>query len=226
MSDGKRREARSALGGKGAVTERRAFELTAEVRGEGDDAPEGMWRFRGLASRSGVSYEVYDGWGGYAETVNPGAFKTTLAEDPTVLLLVMHDGLPLASTRSGTMRLWESDRGLEVEADLDMDDPRVQSIRSSVERGDLSEMSFGFRVMGQVWSEDYMDRTITAVNLHRGDASFVNYGANPYTSTAASDEMESNEHIDDDDMDDDDDHRVALLVQQQREEELLFDLAA
>ena len=84
----------------------------------------------------------------------------------------------------------------------------------------------GLRVMGQVWSEDYMDRTITAVNLHRGDASFVNYGANPYTSTAASDEMESNEHIDDDDMDDDDDHRVALLVQQQREEELLFDLAA
>ena len=216
MSDDKRREARSALGGKGAVTERRAFTLTAEVRGEGDDAPEGMWRFRGLASRSGVSYEVYDGWGGYAETINPGAFTATLREDPTVLLLVMHDGLPLASTRSGTMRLWESDRGLEVEADLDMDDPRVQSIRSSVERGDLSEMSFGFRVMGQVWSDDYMDRTITAVNLHRGDTSFVSYGANPYTSTSDRD------HIDDDDDDDDErsDASDLELAQSQLEAEL------
>ena len=193
------------------------------VEQRGDDMVDGAWRFRGLASRTGVAYEVFDYYGSYSETINPGAFRATLAEDPHVPLLVMHDGLPLASTRSGTMRLWESDRGLEVEADLDMDDPRVKSLRSSVRRGDTNEMSFAFRVTGQIWSEDYMDRTITAANLHRGDVSVVNMGANPYTSTAASDERE---HIDDDDMDDDDDHRAVLLLQQQREEALLLDLAA
>ena len=194
-----------------------AWESVTETRGESVD--EGTYRFRGLASRTGVTYEVNDYYGSYRETINPGAFRVTLQEDPMVHLLVEHAGLPLASTRSGTLRLAESERGLEVEAELDMDDPRAQTVRSTVGRGDTEELSFAFRVTGQVWSDDYMDRTITGVNLHRGDVSLVGYGANPYTSTKGHDD---DDYMDDDPMDDD--HRNALLHQQQLEAQWLESL--
>jgi hypothetical protein len=48
-------------------------------------------------------------------------------------------------------------------------------------RGDVDEMSFAFRVNEQEWSPDYSERTITEVNLHRGDVSIVTFGANPHT---------------------------------------------
>jgi hypothetical protein len=36
-------------------------------------------------------------------------------------------------------------------------------------------------VTGQSWSDDYSERNIEAVNLHRGDVSIVSFGANPAT---------------------------------------------
>jgi hypothetical protein len=50
-----------------------------------------------------------------------------------------------------------------------------------MDRGDLDEMSFAFRVTRQEWSPDYSQRDITEVNLNKGDVSIVNYGANPHT---------------------------------------------
>ena len=83
-------------------------------------------------------------------------------------------------------------------------------------------MSFGFRVTGQKWSDDYSDRYISAVNLHRGDVSIVSYGANPFTDTAAGDSMEEGPDTEPlEDGDDDDDSRSGLLLQQQLEEQLL-----
>jgi hypothetical protein len=35
------------------------------------------------------------------------------------------------------------------------------------------------------WSEDFTTFKITKLDIHRGDVSAVNYGANPYTSIAA-----------------------------------------
>ena len=123
-------ETRAALGGKGAALERRTievcFEEVEEVRAEGGDG-DVRWIFRGLACRTEVAYEVYDYYGSFTETIGSGAFRATLAENPTVLFLIQHYGLPLANTKSDTMRLWESERGLEVEADMAPDDPRVRS---------------------------------------------------------------------------------------------------
>ena len=215
-------ETRASLGGKGGTLERRTievlFEEVEEVRVEGDG--DVRWIFRGLACRTEVAYEVYDYYGSFTETIGSGAFRATLAENPTVLFLIQHYGLPLANTKSDTMRLWESERGLEVEADMAPDDPRAQSVMSAVRRKDVTEMSFGFRVTGQKWSDDYSDRYISAVNLHRGDVSIVSYGANPYTDTSAGDSME--EGPDTEPLEEDgDDSRSGLLLQQQLEEQLL-----
>jgi HK97 family phage prohead protease len=162
-----------------------------EVRGTGVDAGLGdVTRIRGVASVYNHDYEVYGGpkHMGWVERVAPGAFDQTLAEKPDVVLLLNHDGLPLARTKSGTLELNAGKKGLEVRASLDPRDTEASNLLVKMERGDVSEMSFGFRVTGQAWAahpdhpEDNQSlRTITAVNLNRGDVSAVTYGANPAT---------------------------------------------
>jgi HK97 family phage prohead protease len=91
--------------------------------------------------------------------------------------------LPLARTKSGTLTLTEDDQGLRVRAMLDPDDPDVQLIAPKMRRGDLTEMSFGFRVPagGDKWSDDRSRRTIVRADIDHGDVSIVTYAANPAT---------------------------------------------
>lgn len=134
-----------------------------------------------MVGHASVTERGYDmGW--YTETIKRGAFGKTLSETPDVQLLLNHEGLPLARTVSGTLRLSEDERGLRSEADLNPDDPDVQRLLPKVERGDIDQMSFGFRVTRQEWDGDYENRDIAEVSLDRGDVSIVNYGANPSTS--------------------------------------------
>lgn len=159
------------------------LEGTREVRKFAADGMElrktsdGMLRFSGYASVTERAYEVGD----FEETIARGAFKRTLNEKPDVVLLVNHGeggGLPLARTKSGTMTLIEDARGLRVDADLNPDDPDVRALVPKLERGDVDEMSFAFRVTDQEWSEDRSQRLIRSVGLHKGDVSIVTYGAN------------------------------------------------
>lgn len=146
-------------------------------------ADDGSLTFDGYASVYGTEYEMYGGppWG-WIESVEPGAGAKSLGESPDVQLLVNHGGLPLARTKSGTMTLAEDKVGLNPVAQLDPTDPDVQRIRPKIERGDLDEMSFAFRVTRQEWDEEYTRRWIREYNIHRGDVSIVSYGANPATS--------------------------------------------
>jgi HK97 family phage prohead protease len=138
-------------------------------------------RFTGYASVTETPYEMTDWLGDYSEVIRRGSFSKTLAEDADVPFKLNHDGMTLARTKSGTMRLAEDSTGLHVEADLDPRNGQVADIRSAMERGDLDEMSFAFRVTRQEWSPDWTQRDITEVNLNKGDVSIVNYGANPHT---------------------------------------------
>lgn len=149
-----------------------------------EDTTGGTVTFAGYASVFNHDYEVYDAFGSFTERIAPGAFTRTLAEQPDVMLLINHAGLPLARSKSGTLRLSEDSVGLRVEAELDPNDPDVRAIMPKMRRGDLDEMSFAFRVNAQDWSEDYQERTITEVNLARGDVSIVSFGANPATIAA------------------------------------------
>jgi HK97 family phage prohead protease len=146
----------------------------------------------GIACRTGVSYEVGSvDSGGFRETVMPGSFQRTLANQPDVILVVQHgaalSGLPIARTSSGTLRLSETQAGLAVDADLDPEDPDVQALQRKFARGDLDgQMSFAFRVPpgGDSWDNDYQDRKINQCEINRGDVSVVSFGASPTTSSA------------------------------------------
>jgi len=80
----------------------------------------------------------------YGEVIKPAAFNKTLAERDDVRLLVNHEGVPIARTKSGTMRLSTDATGLLVEADLDPSNPTVVELMSAMDRGDIDQMSFAF----------------------------------------------------------------------------------
>lgn len=166
---------REALSGR----ESRSFTVReVEVRSGEQDA----LTLVGYASVTDSPYTVRDFLGEYSEVVRPGAFAKSIAEQDDVRLLLNHDGLPLARTKSGTLRLAEDEVGLRVEADLEPRSGLVNDVRIAMERGDLDEMSFAFQVTRQEWSPDYSQRDITEVRLF--DVSVVTYPANPATSAA------------------------------------------
>jgi hypothetical protein len=176
MSAAESRRARAeALKG---TSERRAVPAgDLEVR---DADGEGFIRMAGYGSVTGVPYQV----GGFTETIRRGAFKRTLSEDPHVVLLYGHDGMPFASTKNGTLALTEDDRGLRWAAKLDAEDPDSQTLTRKVRSGLIDECSFSFRVTDDDWSADHSKRVIRSVVLHHGDVSLVVHGANPATSVA------------------------------------------
>ena len=160
--------------------ERRNVHCTEfELRSDGNTL-----RLEGYASVFDKPYEVNGGpnGNGWDEIVTRSAFERTLSENPDVHLLINHDGLPLARTKSGTLHLSTDSTGLLTRADLDRRDPDVKSLEIKMERGDLDEMSFAFRVKRQSWSADDTVRSLEEISLHKGDVSVVNWGANPNTS--------------------------------------------
>lgn len=159
----------------GLTREDRQFQVEPVELRDGD----GGLTFEGVASTVDQPYTVNDMFGEFAETIERGAFDKTLAERDDVRLLVNHDGIPLARSKSKTLTLSTTPH-LRASAKLDDANPRVQEVRSAMRRGDLDQMSIGFRVTRQEWNEDYTERSIREVKLF--DVSVVTYPANPATS--------------------------------------------
>ena len=163
--------------------ERRTFSVRdVEVRQEED----GTMSLRGYAA-------VFDEPSvplPFIETIAPGAFRKTLSETPDVRLLINHEGLPLARTKNGTMTLIEDDRGLYMDAQI-ADTSEGRDLYKLVERGDVDQMSFAFRVIRQKYNEDRTTRTLTEVSLADGDVSVVTYPAYVMTSVEAREQMKA-----------------------------------
>jgi len=124
----------------------------------------------------------------FKESIAPGAFRKTLTETPDVRMLINHEGLPVARTKNGTLKLEEDDRGLRFEADL-ADTQEGRDIYELVKRGDVDQMSFAFRVIRQRWNDDRSRRVLTEVSLADGDVSVVTYPAYPTTTVEARDHI-------------------------------------
>jgi HK97 family phage prohead protease len=120
----------------------------------------------------------------FREFIAPGAFRKTLQETPDVRLLINHEGLPLARTKNGTLTLTEDQNGLRFDAVL-ADTSESRDLYTLIERGDVDQMSFAFRVIRQKWNDDRSERTLTEVSLSDGDVSVVTYPAYPATTVEA-----------------------------------------
>jgi HK97 family phage prohead protease len=145
-------------GGTVSKIETRVFVNDFEVR----ETAEGM-TLTGYAARFNEPSEPLP----FLERIAPGAFKRSLRAKNDIKLLWNHSSSDvLGSTRSGTLRLSETDLGLYVEADL----PDTQAGRDAkvlIQRGDVTGFSFGFTVPpgGDSWNADGTERTLRSVRL-------------------------------------------------------------
>ena len=138
--------------------------IPAEIRMDSDGI-----KVEGYAAVFGEETNI---GGVFMERIERGAFTDAIGRDD-VVFLVNHEGLPLARTRSGTLKLTEDDHGLKIETTLDADDPDVKSIAGKMKRGDLDKMSFAFYPDVQEWDEtgDLPVRSISKASLY--DVSIV-----------------------------------------------------
>lgn len=142
----------------------------------------------------------------FIERIQRGAFKKTLQSRNEIKLLWNHDaGQVLGSLRAGTLRLYEDNHGLRVEADL----PDTQLGRDTatlLKRGDVSAMSFGFTVPkgGDSWNQDGTERTLKSVRLFEVSiVAWPAYSATAGTATVRSfDKLALRSQVDEDTLSD------------------------
>ena len=145
-----------------SMAEKEIRTLVQDVEVREDD--ENIIRVSGYAAVFGEETNIA---GMFTETIERGAFTSALERQDDVVFLINHDGLPLARTRSGTLRLSQDERGLYMETELDGSDPDVRSIVPKMKRGDLDKMSFAFMPERQEWDDsgDIPKRTIKDLRL-------------------------------------------------------------
>jgi HK97 family phage prohead protease len=162
---------------RGKVLEHRATQRV-ELRADGEGADPIV---QGYATIYDQPYDVLGGPSayGWSETIVRGAADKSIAEQDEVYLFFDHEGLPLAATKAGTLRLESDKLGLYNESRIDPRSPWSMEIVTRLERGELDAMSFAFRALRQEWNDDYTERFITEVKLY--DVSVVSFPANPAT---------------------------------------------
>jgi len=136
--------------------------------------------------------EELGGWFPFREKVLPGAFADTIKTDD-IRALFNHDAnYVLGRNKAGTLFLEEDDTGLKVRI-LPPDTQWAKDLLVSIERGDVSQMSFGFTVLSDRWgTEEGADvRELVKVRLY--DVSPVTFPAYPQTDVGVRSALEAYE---------------------------------
>ncbi|SDE21065.1 HK97 family phage prohead protease [Desulfuromonas thiophila] len=135
--------------------ERRAFDIKVRAAENGEKKLVGM----------PIVYNRSSENMGFFEYIAPGAAAEAL-KTSDALLLYGHESktlLPIARQSSGTLRAIETDQGVEIEADPPRKNAFVDALLESIERGDVREMSFGFTVLEDEWSDLDKDTPVRTV---------------------------------------------------------------
>ena len=120
--------------------------------------------------------------GGFREIIAEGAFDGRLNDD--VRFLINHDGLPLARTTNGTLRLTTDERGLKYEAKV-ANTSLGRDLIELMRNGTINQSSFAFVVEDDSWEvrDGVNVRTINKVS-RLYDVSAVTYAAYEEASVA------------------------------------------
>lgn len=116
----------------------RAIEADFKTRQEGEDLT-----IEGYFAVFNSNYEVFPG---ATESIAPGAFTGTLADD--IRALVNHDStLVLGRTAAHTLELTQDERGLFGRIKINPKDVDAMNLYERVKRGDVSQCSIGFDIL-------------------------------------------------------------------------------
>lgn len=169
----------------------RIYEARSTQHVEARNADGGTPQLDGYATTYDSPYDLYGGpetGFGWTEIIAGGATAKSVRERDDVYLFFDHDGLPLASTKDGSLTLTSDRIGLRSEARLDAASPYSMEVYRRVQIGQLDRMSFAFQVLRERWEdldgneESFMTapvRKILEVKLF--DTSVVSFPANPNT---------------------------------------------
>ena len=125
-------------------------------------------------------------WPGCIEQIAPGAFASSLGGD--VRALIDHDTrLVIGRTTVGTLTLREDATGLYGEIKINEHDSDAMNLYARVQRGDVSQCSFGFDIVAEdyVVSPDGQTCTWTVRDLVLYEVSVVTFPAYEATSVEA-----------------------------------------
>lgn len=141
------------------------------------DDKTGTLKFRG---RPWVYGQLSDDLGGWQEIIEQGAATRTLAGKPDCRFLLNHDAnFLMARTLAGTLTLSEDDEGGWADADM-ANVSYARDLAVLIERGDLTQMSFGFWITSDEWAGNL--HRVHSFDLDGGDVSAVTFPAFPQTS--------------------------------------------
>lgn len=124
--------------------------------------------------------------GGFREVIAPEAVDRALSEASDVRALVDHDTSKiLGRTRSGTLSLRKDGRGLQTTIEPDLAISYAADLMRSIKRGDVSGMSFGFRVLVDDWDYDGDLPVRTVRDMRLSEVSVVTFPAYEQTDVQA-----------------------------------------
>jgi len=110
---------------------------------------DGKKLIRGHAAVFNVETDL--GW--FRERIAPGAFSESIGKDDVRALFNHDENFILGRNKAGTLTMREDEQGLYVE--IDPPDTQVaRDLVTSIERGDISQMSFGFQTIKDSWETE------------------------------------------------------------------------
>ena len=139
----------------------RRFYMVPEIRTVDGDSP----TIAGYAAVFNKPTEIHPK---LREQVASGAFQDSIQSDDVRALWSHNPDMPLGRTQNNTLRLFEDDIGLGFQ--LELPDTQIgRDAFTSIKRGDVTGMSFGFSVVADKWergqgAEPHM-RTLEKVKL-------------------------------------------------------------
>lgn len=144
----------------------------------GDDKP------KTIVGYPAVFNKLSEDLGGFREKISPGAFTATLEKGDDVRALIDHDsGKVLGRNKSGTLKLEQNTKGLKATI-KPADTNAGRDIITSLNRGDIDGMSFGFRTITDKWETINGEEIRTLEEVQLFDVSVVTYPAYTDTSVA------------------------------------------
>jgi HK97 family phage prohead protease len=121
--------------------ERRTFNVTTlSLRKDEDEK-------KRIVGHAAVFDTVGDG-GWFREKIAPGAFKKSIEADDVRALFNHDPNFVLGRNKAGTLKMREDEKGLWIEIDPP-DTQFARDLSTSIERGDISQMSFGFEIISE-----------------------------------------------------------------------------
>lgn len=164
--------------------ETRAYPVTElRVSAEDKKAP----KIVGYAS---VFNQMSEDLGGFREIVMPGAFTKTLQESDIRALMNHDPNYVLGRKKNGTLTMEEDGHGLKVSINPP-DTQWARDLMTSINRGDIDQMSFGFRTIKDDWRIEDGQNVRELKECKLLDISPVTFAAYPQTSVSVRSKVES-----------------------------------